>query len=92
MTVLGINKPLDQGEPLLRVENKLAAGRHRFSLVVLNARGVASDPMFVTVTVGRTILRGPLGPLGPTGPIGRIEAPHGGAPARRRSTHKGPST
>jgi len=92
MTVLGINKPLDQGEPVLLVENKLAAGRHRFSLVVLNARGVASDPMVVTVTVGRTILRGPLGPLGPTLSLGRIEAPQHGAPTRRRRTHKGPST
>ena len=61
MTVLGINKPFDSPQPLLLVENKLAVGRHRFLLVVVNQRGVRSDPMEIVVAVRRAIVRGPLG-------------------------------
>jgi hypothetical protein len=53
MPVLAPNQPLTLDEPVLLVENRLAAGRHRFSLVVRNARGVASEPQVLVVTVGR---------------------------------------
>ena len=61
MTVLGINKPFDSQQPLLLVENKLAVGRHRFALVVVNERGVSSDPVQLVVAVRPATVRGPLG-------------------------------
>jgi hypothetical protein len=82
MTVLAVNKPVEQAKPVLLVENRLAAGRHRFSLVVVNDRGVASEAMTLLVTVGRGILRGP---------VGRLDPPLVGERIRRRAPPQGPS-
>jgi hypothetical protein len=43
MPVLVPNQAIEQAEPLLRIDNALDPGRHRFALVVVNARGVASE-------------------------------------------------
>ncbi len=59
MPILVPNQPLEQREPVLVVQNRLAPGRHRFTLVVVNARGVASEPDEVTVTVRRGGVVGP---------------------------------
>lgn len=82
MTVLAVNKPVQQAKPVLLVENRLAAGRHRFSLIVVNERGVASDSMTLVVTVGRGILRPP---------GGRLEPLVAGERIRRRVPPQGPS-
>lgn len=79
MPVLAVKQPLDQRKPILLVENKLAPGRHRFSLIVENEQGAASDPAFVVVTV-----RG-----GTTGPLGGVERP--GLPPRRKQVKGQPS-
>jgi hypothetical protein len=65
MTVLVIGKPVEQSKPVLLVETKLAVGRHRFSLVVVNTRGVESEPATLVVTVRRGTVIGPTG-LAPT--------------------------
>jgi hypothetical protein len=51
MPVLRPNQPLEQQTPVLVVRNDLAAGIHRFALVVVNDRGVASDPDVISVRV-----------------------------------------
>jgi hypothetical protein len=51
MTVLAVGKPFEQSKSQLLVENKLAVGRHRFSLVVVNDRGAASEPHVLVLTV-----------------------------------------
>lgn len=56
MPVLAINQPIEQREPTLVVENRLAPGLHRFSLVVVNDRGVASEPDLFTLTVRRVVV------------------------------------
>jgi hypothetical protein len=53
MSVLAVGKPFEQAKAELLVENKLAAGRHRFSLVVVNDRGAASEPHVLMLTVRR---------------------------------------
>jgi hypothetical protein len=58
MPVLAPNQPMTLTAPELLVENRLAPGRHRFSLTVSNTRGVASEPVEVVVTVTR--LQGPI--------------------------------
>jgi hypothetical protein len=103
MTVLELKKPVEQRRGVLLVENKLAPGRHLFTLVVVNDRGVASDPTTLVVTVGRGIGRPPSGRTPPDLPhFVRIDAPAGGergprlqpdapgAPPRRRPK-QGPS-
>lgn len=62
MPVLAINQPIERREPTLVVGNRLAPGGHRFSLVVVNDRGVASAPDLLTVTVRRTIVLEPVRP------------------------------
>lgn len=62
MPVLEPNQPLEQREPVLVVQNRLAAGVHRFALVVVNDRGAQSEPSVVSVTVRRV-------PVVPTGPV-----------------------
>ena len=62
MPVLELNKPLEQREPVLVVQNRLAVGVHRFALVVVNDRGAESEPSLLSVTVRRV-------PVLPTGPV-----------------------
>ena len=68
MPVLALNQTIEQREPLLVVSNRLEPGLHRFSLVVVNDRGVASEPDLLTVTVRRAVVVDPVRPpvAGPT--------------------------
>ena len=84
MTVLAVGKPLEQDKPQLLVENKLAAGRHRFSLVVVNTRGVASDPDVLVVSVGLRAVTRPLGSQG--GGTARAGKPGGTRTGRQGSS------
>lgn len=65
MAVLPIGKALDQDKPVLLVENKLAAGKHRFTLVVINGQGVESEPVSldVSVSTGLVVPRRPVTPI-----------------------------
>ena len=56
MAVLALNQPLTAREPVLVVENKLAPGAHRFSLVVIDDRGLESAPDVLVVTVRKPLL------------------------------------
>lgn len=78
MAVFRLQVPERTRDPFITVENQLKAGRHVFRLVVVNDRGVASDPMDAVVTVrdpatptGGTITGTITGPIGGTitGPI-----------------------
>jgi hypothetical protein len=60
MPVLAINQPIAQRGPTLVVSNRLEPGLHRFSLVVVNDRGVASEPDLFTVTVRRAVVVDPV--------------------------------
>jgi|JI10StandDraft_1071094.scaffolds.fasta_scaffold2392653_2 hypothetical protein len=51
MAVLTLNVPIETTAPVIRVDNQLGVGRHRFSLVVLDAQGRSSDANLVVVTV-----------------------------------------
>ena len=51
MPVLVLDQPITLETPELLVENRLPAGRHRFSLSVRNARGMQSEAAVVVVTV-----------------------------------------
>lgn len=51
MPVLTIGQPLESRRPTLLVENKLAAGPHRFALVVVDEAGNESVPDVLVVTV-----------------------------------------
>jgi hypothetical protein len=62
MPVLAVNQPIEQREPLLVVQNRLAVGAHRFALVVVNDRGVESAPDVLTVTVRRAVVVTPVDP------------------------------
>lgn len=62
MPVLAINQPLEQREPVLLVENRLAVGVHRFALVVVDDRGIESAPDVISVSVRRAIVVTP-GPV-----------------------------
>lgn len=62
MPVLVPNQPLEQREPVLVVQNRLAVGVHRFALVVVNDRGAESEPSVLSVTVRRALVV-------PTGPV-----------------------
>jgi hypothetical protein len=48
---------LTQAEPLLKVDNRLEPGRHRFQLEVIDDAGLVSDPALLVVVV--TPLREP---------------------------------
>ncbi|WP_457391037.1 hypothetical protein [Roseateles sp. P5_E1] len=65
MAVLPVGKPLEQEKPVLLVENKLAAGKHRFTLVVINDKGVESEPVSldVSVSTGLIVPRPPVTPI-----------------------------
>lgn len=66
MPVLAVGKPVEQKDPVLLVENKLAAGKHRFTLVVINDKGVESEAVSLDVSVGAVIApRRPAAPLKP---------------------------
>lgn len=54
MPVLVPDKPVTQPEPLLAVTNRLAAGRYRFRLSVIDNSGNESVPAELVVTVGRS--------------------------------------
>ena len=62
MPVLAPNQPIEQREPVLVVQNRLAPGLHRFSLVVVNDRGVASEADVLTVSVRRGLVVDPVRP------------------------------
>ena len=77
MAVLTVGKPLDQEKPVLLVENKLAAGKHRFTLVVINDKGVESEAVSldVSVSAGLIVPRRPVTPVTPVTPIDRGPIP-----------------
>ena len=56
MPVLVQGKPLEQREPVLVVQNRFEPGVHRFSLVVVDERGIESEPDVLAVTVRRAIV------------------------------------
>lgn len=62
MPVLALNQPIEQREPVLVVQNRLAPGLHRFSLVVVNDRGVASEADLLTVSVRQGLVSDPVRP------------------------------
>jgi len=63
MTQLALNKAFDSADPVLRVENKLAAGKHRFSLVVIDGQGRSSEADVLVVTVQRGLTPTPRRPV-----------------------------
>ena len=64
MPTLTPGKPFTVAEPQLLVENRLAAGRHRFQLVVIDEAGLESEPAELLVTV-REANREPVRPTRP---------------------------
>jgi hypothetical protein len=77
MPVMAPNQPIEVRTPTLLVENALAAGRHRFVLVVIDQRG-ESRPDIIEVEVRRGRVPPP---IGPTDPIVRTPTPRrGGGP------------
>lgn len=60
MAVLAVRKPVDSKLPALLVENKLPLGQHRFSLVVIDDRGLESAPDVLVVTVRKALSTGRL--------------------------------
>jgi hypothetical protein len=60
MPVLTPNRPLEQADPQLLVEDRLAVGRHRFALQVVDDRGRVSQASEWVVEVQR--LRAPDAP------------------------------
>jgi len=85
MPVLVPGRPIEQREPLLVVQNRFEPGVHRFALVVVNDRGIESEPDVIAVTVRRAIVVRPdplvLDPVvlrpDPIGPVvvNRIDTP-----------------
>lgn len=55
MAVLPIGQALESRLATLLVENRLAAGQHRFALVVVDDQGNESAPDVLTVTVRATL-------------------------------------
>lgn len=51
MTVLTPDVPLTVSAPSLLVENKLAPGKYRFRLVVIDDQGLSSEPTELTVSI-----------------------------------------
>ena len=62
MPALALNQPIEQRGATLLVSNRLEPGAHRFALVVLNDRGVGSEPDLFTVTVRRALVVDPVRP------------------------------
>jgi hypothetical protein len=63
-----LNTPFESRQATVVVDAGLPAGDHRFQLVVVNAAGVRSAPVEVTVTITR-ILQPPIDVLTPLQPI-----------------------
>jgi hypothetical protein len=61
MPELAPNRPFDSPEPVLRVDNALAVGAHRFALSVVDDRGRESLADAIVVEVRRAIA-GPVPP------------------------------
>ena len=59
MPVLTVGQPLESRRPTLLVENKLAAGPHRFALVVIDDAGNESAPDVLVITVRRAPVAAP---------------------------------
>jgi hypothetical protein len=78
MATLTPGRPVTLPTPELLVENQLAAGTHRFRLVVIDDSGLESDPADLVVTVRRR----PTGPIGRPGIIDRLDVVDGPAPLR----------
>ena len=55
MATLTPGKPVTVAQPELLVENDLAAGQHRFQLVVIDDGGLESAPAELLVTVRRLV-------------------------------------
>ena len=51
MAMLQPGVPLTQDSPLLAVDNRLAPGRHRFQLEVIDTAGLVSEPALLVVSV-----------------------------------------
>jgi len=51
MAVLKEGVPVTQDDPLLKVDNRLEAGRHRFQLEVIDEAGLVSEPAVLVVSV-----------------------------------------
>jgi hypothetical protein len=75
MPVLAPNQPIEQREPVLVVQNRLAPGLHRFSLVVVNERGVASAADLLTVRVRNALVIEPVRPPVPPGVVQPVRPP-----------------
>ena len=65
MAVLALNQPVTLGDSVLQVENRLAPGRYRFRLVVIDTAGLESAPADLIVSVEAP----PPPPAPPTGPF-----------------------
>jgi hypothetical protein len=69
MPTLAQGRPLDSDRPTVVVENALAAGRHRFTLIVIDGDGRESLPDELVLEVrGRTIVTPTPGVLQPIEP------------------------
>jgi hypothetical protein len=55
MATLPPGQPVTVDQPVLLVENDLAAGQHRFQLVVVDDGGLESAPAELLVTVRRLV-------------------------------------
>ena len=64
-----VNTPISTREPAVTVDAGLAAGRHRFRLVVVDARGVRGLPHDAIVDVQRIVGRVGPTPLDPRRPV-----------------------
>lgn len=69
MATLEPGVPLTQAEPLLKVDNRLAPGRHRFQLEVIDDAGLVSDPALLVVVVAPLVEPEPFPGPRPRGPI-----------------------
>jgi hypothetical protein len=66
MPTLAQGRPLDSDRPTVVVENALALGRHRFTLIVIDGDGNESQPDELVLEVrGRTIVTPTPGVLPP---------------------------
>jgi hypothetical protein len=74
MPVMVPNQPIEVRTPTLLVENALAAGRHRFALVVVDQRG-ESKADIIEIEVRRGRVPPPIGPIGAIDPIVRPLSP-----------------
>lgn len=72
MTTLAQGRPFDSDRPTVVVDNALALGRHRFTLIVIDGDGKESlpDELLVEVQRGRVVVPRPgvLPPIVPNTP------------------------